>query len=290
MTVGFTLLLLAGMFTGAAGDTGSLRAARWSSWQPRVGGTVIMFLPDPSRWFRARRAPDPGPRRRRGPDVRLAVVGSSPIPSGQETAARTEHSRRLFERACAAIPGGVNSPGPGVHLGRRHAAVHGLGARVRGSPTPTATATSTSICSWGPMILGHAHPAVVEAVRAAAGDGLSFGAPTPGRDRAGRGDHRPGRAGRAGAAGQLRHRGDDERDPARPRDHRPARRRQVRRLLPRARRRAARPGRLRGRHARPADQPRRHRGAGRRHRSCCPTTTSTPCARCSPSAAPRSPA
>ena len=35
------------------------------------------------------------------------------------------------------------------------------------------------ICSWGPMILGHAHPAVVEAVRAAAGNGLSFGAPTP---------------------------------------------------------------------------------------------------------------
>lgn len=35
------------------------------------------------------------------------------------------------------------------------------------------------ICSWGPMILGHAHPAVVDAVRAAAGQGLSFGAPTP---------------------------------------------------------------------------------------------------------------
>jgi glutamate-1-semialdehyde 2,1-aminomutase len=35
------------------------------------------------------------------------------------------------------------------------------------------------ISSWGPMILGHAHPAVVDAVRAAAGDGLSFGAPTP---------------------------------------------------------------------------------------------------------------
>jgi len=34
------------------------------------------------------------------------------------------------------------------------------------------------ISSWGPMILGHAHPAVVEAVREAAGRGLSFGAPT----------------------------------------------------------------------------------------------------------------
>ena len=36
------------------------------------------------------------------------------------------------------------------------------------------------ICSWGPMILGHAHPAVVEAVARTAADGLSFGAPTPG--------------------------------------------------------------------------------------------------------------
>lgn len=35
------------------------------------------------------------------------------------------------------------------------------------------------VCSWGPMILGHAHPAVVEAVQRVAADGLSFGAPTP---------------------------------------------------------------------------------------------------------------
>ena len=36
------------------------------------------------------------------------------------------------------------------------------------------------VCSWGPMLMGHAHPAVVEAVREAAGRGLSFGAPTAG--------------------------------------------------------------------------------------------------------------
>jgi glutamate-1-semialdehyde 2,1-aminomutase len=36
------------------------------------------------------------------------------------------------------------------------------------------------VCSWGPLIAGHAHPAVVEAVSAAAARGTSFGAPTPG--------------------------------------------------------------------------------------------------------------
>jgi glutamate-1-semialdehyde 2,1-aminomutase len=36
------------------------------------------------------------------------------------------------------------------------------------------------VCSWGPLILGHAHPAVLDAVKAAAGRGTSFGAPTPG--------------------------------------------------------------------------------------------------------------
>ena len=67
------------------------------------------------------------------------------------------------------------------------------------------------ICSWGPMILGHAHPAVVEAVREAAGGGLSFGAPTPAEIELA--EEIIGRvgAGRAGAAGQLGHRGDDER-------------------------------------------------------------------------------
>jgi glutamate-1-semialdehyde 2,1-aminomutase len=105
-------------------------------------------------------------------------VASSPIPSGPETAARTENSRRLFDRASAAIPGGVNSPV------RAFSAVGGTPRFLVSAAGPWLTDADGNryvdlVSSWGPMILGHAHPAVVDAVRAAAGHGLSFGAPTP---------------------------------------------------------------------------------------------------------------
>jgi glutamate-1-semialdehyde 2,1-aminomutase len=82
-------------------------------------------------------------------------------------------------RARAVIPGGVNSP------------VRAFGS-VGGTPRSIVSARGATITdvegrdyvdlvmSWGPALLGHAHPAVVEAVRQAAGRGLSFGAPTPG--------------------------------------------------------------------------------------------------------------
>ena len=88
-------------------------------------------------------------------------------------------STRLFDRACAVIPGGVNSP------------VRAFGA-VGGTPRFMVRAAGPYlwdadgnryvdlVSSWGPMILGHAHPAVVEAVQAAVTRGLSFGAPTSG--------------------------------------------------------------------------------------------------------------
>ncbi|GAA1311158.1 glutamate-1-semialdehyde 2,1-aminomutase [Pseudonocardia xinjiangensis] len=88
-------------------------------------------------------------------------------------------SRQLFERACAAIPGGVNSPV------RAFTSVGGTPRFMVSATGPWLTDADGNryvdlISSWGPMILGHAHPAVVDAVRTAAGDGLSFGAPTPG--------------------------------------------------------------------------------------------------------------
>jgi glutamate-1-semialdehyde 2,1-aminomutase len=86
-------------------------------------------------------------------------------------------SLELFEEAKKLIPGGVNSP------------VRAFGS-VGSSPFFVAKASGSTVWdvdgnryidfmgSWGPMILGHAHPGVVRAIRKAAGRGTSYGAPT----------------------------------------------------------------------------------------------------------------
>jgi glutamate-1-semialdehyde 2,1-aminomutase len=91
----------------------------------------------------------------------------------------TPRSAELFERAQRAIPGGVNSPV------RAFRAVGGTPRFMVSGQGPYLTDADGNtyvdlVASWGPMILGHAHPAVVEAVRQAAGKGLSFGTPTEG--------------------------------------------------------------------------------------------------------------
>ncbi|WP_344876850.1 glutamate-1-semialdehyde 2,1-aminomutase [Nonomuraea antimicrobica] len=92
---------------------------------------------------------------------------------------RTQNSEDLFARARAIVPGGVNSP------------VRAFGA-VGGTPRFMASGSGPYIidvdgnryvdlvCSWGPMILGHRHPAVVEAVSGAVAAGFSYGTATPG--------------------------------------------------------------------------------------------------------------
>ncbi len=90
---------------------------------------------------------------------------------------KTGRSRRLFERARRVIPGGVDSPV------RAFGAVGGTPrfiARARGAKVwdVDGNAYIDYVGSWGPMILGHAHPAVLKAVRAALKNGTSFGAPT----------------------------------------------------------------------------------------------------------------
>ena len=86
-------------------------------------------------------------------------------------------SRALFERASRVIPGGVNSP---VRAFRAVGGTPVFVSRAEGAYLYDADDRRyvDYVGSWGPMILGHAHPAVVEAVRDAATRGTSYGAPT----------------------------------------------------------------------------------------------------------------
>ena len=86
-------------------------------------------------------------------------------------------STALFSEAKRVIPGGVNSPvrsfsgvgGTPVFID------HALGAYIYDS---SGNRYIDYVGSWGPMILGHAHPEVIAAVKQACDKGLSFGAPT----------------------------------------------------------------------------------------------------------------
>jgi glutamate-1-semialdehyde 2,1-aminomutase len=86
-------------------------------------------------------------------------------------------SQRLFERALQVIPGGVNSP---VRAWRAVGGEPLFIQRARGSTMWDADGNPylDYVGSWGPMILGHAHPKVLTAVQNALRDGTSFGAPT----------------------------------------------------------------------------------------------------------------
>ena len=91
--------------------------------------------------------------------------------------ASTESSAALFERARAVTPGGVNSPV------RAFSAVGGTPRFVRSAQGAWLTDVDGNeyvdlICSWGPMLLGHAHPEVQAAVAGALARGTSYGTPT----------------------------------------------------------------------------------------------------------------
>src|SRR5690606_5053654 len=112
----------------------------------------------------------PTSRRPRWPARRLSFT---PTPSRNAMSSNAQ----LFDRACRSIPGGVNSPV------RAFRSVGGTPRFIKRAQGPYVwdeedTRYIDYVGSWGPAILGHAHPEVVEAVRAAALDGLSFGAPT----------------------------------------------------------------------------------------------------------------
>src|SRR5688572_33134084 len=89
------------------------------------------------------------------------------------------NSKVLFERAQRVIPGGVNSPV------RAFKAVGGEPVFIREARGPylygaDGTEYVDYVGSWGPMILGHAEPSVIQAIARAAALGTSYGAPTEG--------------------------------------------------------------------------------------------------------------
>ena len=89
----------------------------------------------------------------------------------------TDRNETLFNRAKAIIPGGVNSPV------RAFGSVGGVPRFIKKAEgayvwDENGTRYTDYVGSWGPAIVGHAHPEVIEAVREAALGGLSFGAPT----------------------------------------------------------------------------------------------------------------
>ncbi|MFL5827158.1 MAG: glutamate-1-semialdehyde 2,1-aminomutase [Thermoleophilaceae bacterium] len=88
-------------------------------------------------------------------------------------------SEELYRKALGLIPGGVNSPVRAMRsIGRDPLFIE----RGRGAELVDVDGNSyiDYVCSWGPLIAGHAHPVVVAAVVEAAQKGTSYGAPTPG--------------------------------------------------------------------------------------------------------------
>ena len=134
-----------------------------------------------------------------------------------EYRARTPRSAELFERATASIPGGSTR------------------TTVFNPPYPPYMAPGEGLRTWDvdgneyrdflgnytSLILGHAHPAVVDGGHGPGPARLGLRRPDRGRDRAGRGDPATPAVGREAAVHELRHRGDDVRDPCRPGVHRP---------------------------------------------------------------------
>jgi glutamate-1-semialdehyde 2,1-aminomutase len=88
-------------------------------------------------------------------------------------------SQELFDRAAAVTPGGVNSPVRAFRAvgGTPRFMVSGAGAYLTDADGREYV---DLVCSWGPMILGHAHPEVIAAVQAAVARGTSFGTPGEG--------------------------------------------------------------------------------------------------------------
>jgi glutamate-1-semialdehyde 2,1-aminomutase len=92
---------------------------------------------------------------------------------------KSNRSKELFERAQKVIPGGVNSPVRAMRAVGRDPLFIGSASGAE-LVDVDGNRFVDYVCSWGPLIAGHAHPDVVAAVNAATGRGTSYGAPTEG--------------------------------------------------------------------------------------------------------------
>ena len=167
----------------------------------------------------------------------------------------TRLRRGLRARAVrGALPGGVNSPVRAMRaIGRDPVFVdRGEGAEL---VDVDGNRYVDWVCSWGPLIHGHAHPQILQAIARGRRHGTTFGAPTVAEVELAEEIARRMPRRRDGPHDLERHRGHDERDPPRARRHRPRQAAQVRRRLPRPRRRPARRGRQRPRHRGAARSP-----------------------------------
>jgi len=107
----------------------------------------------------------------------MDAMTSTDLPTSRPTSVSTARSAELMARAQQVIPGGVNSPVRAFH------SVGGTPRFVVRADGPYLYDADGAryvdlVCSWGPMILGHAHPQVVEAVQRAVAAGTSYGTPS----------------------------------------------------------------------------------------------------------------
>src|SRR5512139_1874657 len=114
---------------------------------------------------------------RREGAAKIRRSGRAPRNDGAGNQSREPSAVSLFQEACKYIPGGVNSP---VRAFRGVGGEPIFFARAKGARAWSADGREfiDYVGSWGPMILGHAHPDVIRAVQETAVNGLSFGAPT----------------------------------------------------------------------------------------------------------------
>lgn len=122
-----------------------------------------------------------GAGKRAGPDsappVDLESIPCDVTRGKEKWAMNRTRSERLYEEACRWIPGGVNSP---VRSGKSVGVTPFFVKEARGCRVVDEddNVYIDYVGSWGPLIMGHAHPDVVEAIRKAAEKGTSYGIPT----------------------------------------------------------------------------------------------------------------